>query len=39
LNKGITNFTRNHPAGITTANGINYASPAPAVFMGAFGTK
>jgi len=38
LNHGITNFTRHHAAGITV-NGINYVSPAPANYIGAFGTK
>jgi hypothetical protein len=39
LTKGTTNFTRHHKAGITTANGITYTSPEPAVFIGAYGTK
>lgn len=39
LGKGITNFMRHHQAGITMQNGITYLSPAPAVFIGAFGTK
>ena len=39
LNKGITNFTRHHKAGITLANGITYVSPEPATFVGAYGTK
>ncbi len=38
LNKGITNFTRNHAAGIVV-NGVTYASPAPAAFVGAYGVK
>jgi hypothetical protein len=39
LTKGTTNFTRNHKAGITTANGITYTSPEPSTFVGAYGTK
>ncbi|MCX2585468.1 right-handed parallel beta-helix repeat-containing protein [Pedobacter sp. MR22-3] len=39
LNKGITNFTRHHQAGIVMKNGITYTSPAPAAFIGAYGTK
>ncbi|WP_183559920.1 right-handed parallel beta-helix repeat-containing protein [Mucilaginibacter sp. SP1R1] len=38
LNKGITNFTRHHANGITV-NGVVYTSPAPATYIGAFGTK
>ncbi|OWK70639.1 hypothetical protein [Pedobacter sp. AJM] len=39
LNKGITNFTRHHQAEIVMKNGITYTSPAPAAFIGAYGTK
>ncbi|RYY30537.1 MAG: right-handed parallel beta-helix repeat-containing protein [Sphingobacteriaceae bacterium] len=38
LTKGKTNFARHHAAGII-ANGINYKSPEPAAFVGAFGAK
>lgn len=38
LTKGTTSFTRHHAGGII-ANGVSYASPAPATFVGAFGTK
>ncbi|WP_158825859.1 right-handed parallel beta-helix repeat-containing protein [Mucilaginibacter lacusdianchii] len=38
LTKGITTFTRHYAAGIT-ANGVTYTSPAPANFVGAFGTR
>jgi hypothetical protein len=38
LTKGRTNFTRHHAAGIT-ANGITYTSPAPSVYVGAFGAR
>jgi hypothetical protein len=38
LNKGTTNFTRHHAAGITV-NGVVYKSPDPATYIGAFGTK
>jgi hypothetical protein len=37
--KGITNFTRHHKGGITTANGITYTSPEPATYVGAYGAK
>lgn len=39
LTKGVTDFTRHHKAGITTANGITYVSPEPAVYVGAYGIK
>lgn len=39
LGKGITTFTRHHAAGIVMKNGITYTSPAPATFVGAYGTK
>jgi hypothetical protein len=39
LTKGVTNFMRHHKAGITTANGITYTSPEPAIFVGAYGIK
>ena len=39
LGRGITNFTRHHQAGIVMKNGITYTSPAPATFVGAYGTK
>jgi hypothetical protein len=39
LTKGTTAFTRHHKGGITTANGITYVSPEPALFVGAYGTK
>ncbi|WP_454802174.1 right-handed parallel beta-helix repeat-containing protein [Mucilaginibacter phyllosphaerae] len=39
LGKGITTFTRNHKAGITTSNGITYVSPEPATYVGAYGVK
>lgn len=39
LNKGTTNFTRHHKAGLTTANGITYISPEPSTFVGAYGIK
>ncbi|RYE19743.1 MAG: right-handed parallel beta-helix repeat-containing protein, partial [Sphingobacteriaceae bacterium] len=38
LTKGKTNFTRHYAAGII-ANGVNYISPEPAAFVGAFGGK
>lgn len=38
LNKGRTDFTRHHAAGIIV-NGVSYASPAPSAFIGAFGIK
>ncbi len=38
LTKGKTNFTRNFAAGIIV-NGVNYTSPAPSAFVGAYGTK
>lgn len=38
LTKGKTNFTRHHSAGII-ANGINYISPEPSAFVGAFGAR
>jgi hypothetical protein len=38
LTKGKTNFTRNYAAGIIV-NGVNYTSPAPSAFVGAYGTK
>ncbi|GAA4310491.1 hypothetical protein GCM10023149_05190 [Mucilaginibacter gynuensis] len=38
LGKGITTFTRHHAAGITV-NGLVYSSPAPATYIGAFGTN
>ena len=39
LEKGITTFTRHHQAGIVMKNGITYTSPAPATYVGAYGTK
>ncbi|WP_050982018.1 hypothetical protein [Mucilaginibacter paludis] len=39
LTTGITTFTRNHKAGITTSNGITYTSPEPSAFVGAYGVK
>ncbi|KLT64483.1 hypothetical protein [Pedobacter sp. BMA] len=39
LGKGITTFTRHHQAGIVMKNGITYTSPAPATYVGAYGTK
>lgn len=38
LNKGKTDFTRHFAEGIVI-NGITYKSPAPATYIGAFGTK
>lgn len=38
LNKGLTNFTRNHAEGIVV-NGVTYTSPAPSAFVGAYGVK
>lgn len=38
LNKGKTNFTRHHAAGLTL-NGITYKSPEPSAYAGAFGLK
>ncbi|MFX1707416.1 hypothetical protein PV783_25830 [Chitinophaga sp. CC14] len=38
LGAGTTAFIRNFPNGLVL-NGINYASPAPSSFIGAFGTK
>jgi len=38
LTKGKTTFTRHHAGGII-ANGVNYISPAPSAFVGAFGIK
>jgi len=38
LTKGKTNFTRNYAAGIIV-NGVNYTSPAPSAFVGAYGAK
>lgn len=32
-------FTRHHKGGLTTANGLTYVSPEPALFVGAYGTK
>jgi hypothetical protein len=39
LTKGTTNFTRHHKSGLTLANGLTYASPEPATFVGAYGAK
>ncbi|AMR32770.1 hypothetical protein A0256_15745 [Mucilaginibacter sp. PAMC 26640] len=39
LTKGINNFTRHHKGGLTLTNGLTYASPEPALFVGAYGTK
>lgn len=38
LTQGKTNFTRHYAAGILI-NGINYQSPEPAAYVGAFGLK
>jgi hypothetical protein len=38
LTKGKTNFTRHFAAGIIV-NGVNYKSPEPSAFVGAYGTK
>ncbi|MFY0254148.1 right-handed parallel beta-helix repeat-containing protein [Chitinophaga sp. 30R24] len=38
LGAGTTDFVRNFPNGLTI-NDINYPSPAPSSFIGAFGTK
>lgn len=38
LNKGKTDFTRNFADGISI-NGIFYYSPAPAIYIGAYGTR
>jgi hypothetical protein len=38
LGKGKTNFTRLYAEGIVV-NGVTYKSPAPADYIGAFGTK
>jgi len=38
LAKGKTNFTRHHAAGILL-NGVNYQSPEPSTYAGAFGLK
>jgi len=38
LGKGKTSFTRNFSAGLVV-NGVTYTSPAPADYIGAYGTK
>ncbi len=39
LNKGVTGFYRHFKSAITTTNGLNYTSPEPSTFVGAYGVK